>query len=294
MRGLGSIARATALEILSEPLSLLILLAALALAVLAPVFHCHQFGEPTRMARDAGLSAIFTCGSALAVFGTVRTFRREIETGTMAMALAHPVSRAGFFLAKTAGAFAAYLVFAATVLLTALAIVAGAAVGGARAAETGDLARLWWPGLAAGVAVIVLPVVLGAALNRFARCRFVLSTLLAALGCSALAAGFAAFVAPGEVVRMLPAVPLAFLAAVLLVASAAACVRFGGSAAAACAGLVFVAFAPVIGNYYLADALSDGGRVPWSYVGLALLGTAPAVALFAWLGIHLINGRDIT
>ena len=55
MRGIMSVAKATALEILSEPLTLLVLLAALTMAVLAPAFHYHQFGEATRMARDAGL-----------------------------------------------------------------------------------------------------------------------------------------------------------------------------------------------------------------------------------------------
>ena len=107
MSRLRSIAYATALEILSEPLSLLVLLAALVLTVLAPAFHYHQFGEATRMARDAGLSSVFICGAVIAVFGTIRSFRREIESGTMAMALAHPVSRTDFFLAKAIGAFAA-------------------------------------------------------------------------------------------------------------------------------------------------------------------------------------------
>ena len=57
MRRFIAIAKTTALEILAEPLSLLVLTASLALAVFAPAFHYHQFGEPARMARDAGLSA---------------------------------------------------------------------------------------------------------------------------------------------------------------------------------------------------------------------------------------------
>ena len=50
---------------------------------------------------------------------------------------------------------------------------------------------------------------------------------------------------------------------------------------------------PVVGNYYLADALSKGGSVPWSYVGLAALATASAVAFFLLLGIRFIEGRDV-
>ena len=166
MRSAVSVAKATALEILSEPLPLLVLLAALVMAVLAPAFHYHQFGEATRMSRDAGFSALFTCGSVVAVFGTIRAFRREMESGTMQMALSHPVSRGGFFIAKSLGAFVAYLAFATTVFGTSLAIVEGARVGGAVAATTGDIARLSGPFLAAGVAVMLVPLLLGAALNR--------------------------------------------------------------------------------------------------------------------------------
>ena len=130
---------------LSEPLALLTLLAALAIEVLAPAFHYHQFGEATRMARDAGLSSLFMGGSVFAVFVTIRAFRREIESGTMEMALAHPVSRAGFFLGKALGAVLAYLAFAAVVAATALVMVEGAAVGGAIAKRSGDIARIYGP-----------------------------------------------------------------------------------------------------------------------------------------------------
>ena len=104
MRQFFSIARATALEMASEPLALLLTLSAMALAVLAPIMHYHQFGEASRMARDAGLSALLVFGIAYAVFCTVKSVRREIDSGTLEMALAHPVSRAGFFLAKLTGA----------------------------------------------------------------------------------------------------------------------------------------------------------------------------------------------
>ena len=293
MRKTLAIVRATALEVLSEPLSLLVLLAALTLAVLAPAFHYHQFGEPTRMARDAGLSAILTCGSVVAVFGTIRAFRREIESGTLEMALAHPVSRAGFFLAKAAGCLLAYLVFALVVLLTSLAIVDGAATGGEIATHTGDVARLWGPSLAAGVGVMVLPLVVAAALNRFGRFRFVPSFFVLAAVLAAAAAALAVVRRGGLCLRLLPvAACVVLLPAVLQSAAAAFAVRFRANAAAAATGVVAALLLPAVGNYYLSDALSKGGAVPWGYAGLAALALAPAVALFLLLGIHFISGRD--
>lgn len=290
-----SIIKATALEVLSEPLSLLVLLAALVLTVLAPAFHYHQFGEATRMARDAGLSSVLMGGLVVAVFGTIRAFRREVESGTMAMALAHPVSRTEFFLAKTLGAGAAYLVFASIVFLTALVIVDGAAIGGLIAAKSGDIARLYGPNLAEGVGVLVLPLVVGAALNRFGNMRFVLSSIILALALSVVFAALSVVRDATGFLRLLPvAVLIVLFTSVLLVASAGCAVRLKANAAASSVGLVLALLLPAVGNYYLADALSKGGTVPWAYVGCAALATLPVVLLFLFLGIHFINGRDIS
>ena len=295
MRKAWSIAHATALEILSEPLSLLVLLAALVLTVLAPAFHYHQFGEATRMARDAGLSSVFTCGAVIAVFGTIRAFRREVESGTMAMALAHPVSRTGFFLSKTCGACAAYLVCSSVVFLTALVIVDGAAIGGAIAEKSGDVARLYGPNFAEGIGVIVLPLVLAAAFNRFGNARFVLSSFAVA---TLLAAVFAALSVARDAswfLRLLPVTALIVLfTAVLLSAAAAFAIRLRANAAASSAGVVLLAALPAVGNYYMADALAKGGTVSWGYVGCAALAALPPVLLFLLLGIHFINGRDVS
>ena len=293
MRKSLAILKTTALEILSEPLSLLLLLAALTLAVLAPAFHYHQFGEATRMARDAGFSALFTCGSALAVFGTIRAFRREVESGTWEMALAHPISRRGFFLAKTAGAFVASLVFSAVVFGTELTIVWGAAVGGRLAVQAGDLARIFGPALAAGLAVILLPLVVAAALNRFARFRFVLTAFALALAFSVVFGGVSLALMPQALVRYLPvAVLIVCLMSVLLSAAAAFAVRVKANAAASAVGLVFAALLPAVGNYYLSNALAKGGVVPWPYVGLAALAALPAVAAFLLLGGVFADGKD--
>ena len=273
---------------------MLTLLAALTIAVLAPAFHYHQFGEATRMARDAGFSALFTCGGVMAVFGTIRAVRREVESGTLEMVLARPISRGGFFLAKSAGALVACLVFLSVVFLTALVIVEGAAVGGEIAQASGDIARLWGPCFAAGVVILVLPLVIGAALNRFARCRFVLSSFALAAGLSVIAAGWVVWRDASLVARMLPvAVLILELLTVLLVASAAFAVRWRANAAAAAVGIVAALLVPAIGNYYMSDALANGGRMLWSYVGLAALATLPAVLLFALLGVHFTSRRGV-
>lgn len=293
MRPFLATLKETALEVLSEPLTLLVLLAALALAVLAPTFHYHQFGDPTRMARDAGLSSLFLGGGVLAVFGTIRTLRREIESGTMEMALAHPISRTSFLLAKAAGAFVAYLAFALTVLGTSMVMFEGAAVGGIIASQTGDIARIARPELVAATLIVVAPLVVGAVLNRFFRFRFVLSSVILTLVLSIAAAVTASVGSRGDVLRLVPAGILLILpSAVFLAAAAAFAVRLKANAAAAATGLVFALALPAIGNYYLSDALSGGGELPWSYVAAAAAAALPAVVAFLLLGTGFAEACD--
>lgn len=292
MRRGRAIVFATALEILGEPLVLLVLVASLALAALAPAMHYHQFGEPSRMARDAGLSALLLGGAVVAYAGTMRTFRRELESGTAQSALAHSVSRTAFFLWKALGCAAAYGAFSLAVSLVSLTVVRGAEIGGAVAAERGDVARLWGPSLALATAALVLPMALSAALNRMFRFRFTLAANLLSL---AVAAGGAAYSFDASLAaRILPAMALAAAPSlVLLSASAAFALRFRSNAASSLAAAVVALVLPALGNYCLSDALADGGSVPWTYFAAALLAIAPAVAAPLVVGVGLINGRDV-
>lgn len=292
MRRWFAIAKATTLEILSEPLSLLLLLSALTLAVLAPALHYHQFGESTRMAREAGLSSLFTFGTVFAVAGIFRSFRRELETGTAQMAMSHSVSRGIFFVAKFSGALAAYAVFAVILANVSFVMVCGAAVGGEIARRSGDIARLWAPALAAGLAVVVLAPAVAAALNRFWRVRFVLSAFAAAFLISS--AGMAWFMDFPLAARLSGAwLVLAFPAAFHIAAASAFAVGMRQSFAVAATALTMTLSSCAVGNYYLADFLSKGGVVPWMYVAEALLASLPAVAAFVVLGVHLFERRDI-
>ena len=269
---MSSIVQATALEILSEPLTLLVKLTALALVVFAPTFHYHQFGEVTRMARDTGFSAVLVGGGVLAAFETIRALRREIESGTLEMALARPVSRGAFFLGKALGSWLATVFAVLVVFATSLVVVEGSAVGGRIAEKTGDVARIWGPCVAVAVAVIVLPTVAAAALNRFCRCRFVLTEQFLSAALAFVAGAWAVFRDSSVLAPYFAAlVPLLVLMAVWV-------------AAAAMTGLVAAGSFPFVGNYYLSDMLANGGTVSWTYVAFAVLAALPAMAAFLLLG----------
>ena len=245
------------------------------------------------MARDAGVSALLVAGTAFALFGTVRTFRRELESGTAAVAMAISVSRSGFFLAKTFGALLAYAVFALAVVGNSLAITNGAAIGGALAEATGDLPRLWGPCYALGVAAVIAPVVTAAVLNRFWRFRFCLSAFVLTV---AIAVGSSGYRFDVALARRLVAVwvPLAAVPAVVLAAAAAAAVRFRANVATGFVSVFILLALPFVGNHCLADALSKGGTVGWTYALAATVVAALAAGSLLFVGMSFVNARDVS
>lgn len=288
MKAWRAIAGASALEIVSDPLALLLTAGSIAAVAFSCVLHVHQFGEPARMARDASLSVFLVSSVLYAVFCTVKAFRREIESGTLQMALARPVSRRAFFLAKTLGCFCACAVFMATLAPVAFMAVLGAETGGAIAIPKGDVAHIWGPALLAVAACAVFPLAAAAVLDRFFRFRFAASAGRIAPAFAWFAAfALAAFVgasgvAPGALAASLKIAPalaiLSFPAMLFACIAAAAAARLKANAASALCALAFAVFLPALGNYYLSDALSGGGTIPWSRAAETAAATAPLVA----------------
>ena len=291
MRRVGAIIKATALEILSEPLVFLVTIAAMSLAVLAPALHYHEFGDPSKMARDAGVSAILVGGLVIAAFGAVKTMRREIETQTALTALSLPVSRRMFFLSKTAGVFLAYLFFVLTVGSVSIAAVRGAVIGGEIAAREHSVARMYGPVFAFAVAAIVVPFLYGAVVNHSLRRRFTLNANLCT-GIIALVAMLFRF----DVSVFLKTLPVYVLVAlpalILLAASAAFAIRFRFNAAASLALLVFVLFLPALGNYCVTDVVSAGESVSWVYLLVASAAVLPPVAALLYLGTVMFENAE--
>lgn len=302
MKPWKAIARAALLEVLSDPLSVLVSAGAVFAVACACVFHIHQFGEPARMARDAGLSVFLVSTIAFGVFSTIKAFRREIESGTLQMALARPVSRRCFFLSKAAGCFAACLQFAGGMAATVFTAVLGAEAGGIMAAPTGDVPRIWKPALLAIALSAAVPLVAAAAANRFAKARFAATATRIAPGAAAAAAAVVAALAvsqgmpletlskafatfPALVVLLLPA-------AVFTVAAAAFAMRFKANSAAALCGLLFLASLPALGNHYLSGALAGGGTIPFRFIAAAAAAALPFVAAFAAIGVRFADNAD--
>lgn len=310
MRRWWVVIRATVLEMSSEPLALLLTFCAAFTVAITSLLHFHQFGESTRMARDAGLSALLVFGILQAIFCTIKAVRREIESGTAQMALAHSLSRPAFLLSKMIGASISSMMFTVTVSCVVADIVIGAAVGGFVTTATGDCVAILWPtSLKIVAGVILLPLVLATLLDWLGRFRFTKTATILTLVCAVLSLPLSLLLADGvcaemfpemmpvlhEMVwKLLPALVVTYFPLPLFAAVAAAfAVRFKDNTASSISVGLFFLMIPFLSNYYLSDALASGGSLSWSWVGIVALATLPLIAAFAWLGVVLFADRDV-
>ena len=68
LSALFAVARATLLEGLQQPVTLLLALTCFELTVLQPLVQLHTFGEPGRLTRDCGMACLLVFGVAVAAF----------------------------------------------------------------------------------------------------------------------------------------------------------------------------------------------------------------------------------
>lgn len=312
MRRFLALARSATLEALAEPLSAVLFLVALLTIHLAPVFHYHQFGEPGRLARECGFSALLVFGLVFATAAAVRAIGGEIASGTAAAALARPVPRPLFFCSKIAGVVFAFCVFSIAVAAATLLATYASAEGAHQATccEEGETSRIWQPGLVAGTCLTLGAFALAAAANRFVRARFCVTAcgLLALAQPLALLAampfgheGFAA--TAGELQwRMVPALGLLAAACVVFVALAGAlAVRLKPAPTVALVSAAVVssfvwpvrAILPAIQRYWLVDSLAADSSYAMGEVGLSLLGAVLLTAFWLVVGSLLLQGREL-
>ena len=322
LRGVFAVARATALESLQRPVSVLLALACFELVALQPLVQLHSFGEPGRLSRDGGMAFMLVFGLVFAVFCAGEGFARELRDGTAAAALAGPVSRPAFVLGKYLGVATAVAVFswcqswavalavrtseaffetarfagsirdvgcgAASVLLPAAALAAGAAA---------DVRRrrfgLWFFGSLAALCPVAAAALgffdrngswLGAASwNPGLDARLAVPLALVAALLLALAAWTTAFA------TRLQTGPVLALSALLLA------LGFFAEAARTAALPVRAAFAlvPDVQSFWLADALRAGGMVPPGVAAGAALYAAFHVAAALCVAAALFENRDL-
>ena len=123
----AAIAGTTLIESVQQPVAFLILVAAVLVTLLVPVFQFHRFSEDGRLARDSGISCMLVFGLVMAAGTAGRSVADEIERGTAAAVIGKPVSRTTFVLAKFLGVLGVVAVFWCGVLAATLLAERGSA-----------------------------------------------------------------------------------------------------------------------------------------------------------------------
>ncbi len=308
MRRFWALARTAAVEVLSEPLTVILFLVATLAVHALPAFHYHQFGEAGRLARECGLSSLLVFGLFFAVPAASRAMGRELESGTAAAALARAVSRPLFFCAKTFGVSLVFVLFAAALVL-ATETSSYSCVKGAEFGRNAGVVNVWGPAFAAGVGFTAFAFVAAAFANRFRGWRFCLwACLLMALAqVAAAGVSFGLGGCTGAVWEKLPASGIVWSFAVLSVGclvfvqmAAALATRLKEPGVNGCVALALAssfvwpvrALVPDVNAFWLADALTPAGGGVVS-PGMPLLAGACLIVFWTVAGSWLLEGRDV-
>ena len=300
MRRFWALARSAALEALAEPLSAILFLIALLAVHLLPVFHMHQFGEPGRLSRECGFSALLMFGLTFATAAAVHSIGRELESGTAAAALARPVPRALFFCAKVSGVLLAFVLFMLAVAGAMLLSVVTAQMG--RMVSQGDTLT-WGPGLAAGAGGTLLAFALAALGNWFLRTRFCVGACLLMTVAQPLALVSMLYLNQSPVPwPLLPALGVLAIACAVFVAMAGAfavCLK-PAVVAALLTVVVLLSFAcplravmPDINRFWLVDAFAGGGAAQVADLASTSCAGVLLVAFWFVVGSALLARREI-
>ncbi len=114
------IAKNTFRESLREPIFLLMLLTALVMNGLFPIFTMFVFNAQTKLVIDSTMATSMLFGWGLAVLISSYAISREIDDGTALLLLSKPVQRPVFIIAKILGIILACLVFSVLTSLGSL------------------------------------------------------------------------------------------------------------------------------------------------------------------------------
>ena len=322
---LFSIARVTAVEGLQQPVCLLLTLTAVSLTVLQPLTQLNTFGESGRMARDCGLAFMLMFGIFVLAFAAGETLAAEIRRGTVAVALSKPLHRAVFLAGKFLGVAAIAAVFAWCVGFSVLF----AERCSEHFIEEENAADYVRDTLCGGLALLAGPLALAsaAALNRCKNFRFGLSffaSLATMQPLIMLAIGF--YSRTGKYLgiegyssqidwRILPAALLVFMLLLVFssILTALATRLQSGAAAAAGFAILFAGFMsesqfgasttlfgkfmycliPDVQNFWIIDALSNGGMIAWAYIANCAIYALLTITFILSLGHASLATRDI-
>lgn len=319
MRSLLSIASNAFMELVRQPIYLILLLTTVSFMMVLSSVYYFGLGEDTKLVKDGVLATLFLSGIFGAVIGSTSSVAEEIRSGTALAVLSKPIGRATFLIAKYLGLVAAITLQA---YIGALAALLGSRMG-FDAYGSPDFLAL---GIFSGA--IGLACFYGMAANFFLGRPFIGQSVLALLITTTLAFIAINYVdkeghaqAFGQLVdwRLIPAITLILFALWILSAIALACTTrfelmptllicsgvfllglmsdflFGRPAAEGIwwAKVVY-AVLPNWQLFWMADALAEAKSIPWAYVTRVAQYVLSSLVFSLGLALILFEDRELS
>ena len=304
LRKFLAIAGLTTLEALRQPFPLLLTATCVIATALMPVLLMHTMGEPQKLVQDSALALHFVCGLLLGGYAASAALGREIRRGTLASVLSKPVERGTFFVAKFAGVAGVLLLFSIATGITTM--LASHMADDPYTADMQIGALLY---AAPPVAFLVAGL-----LNYFKHRPFVSTAFTLLVGLLAVVFVVAAVtdkvawrLLPASVLVTLATLVLAGIALVLitrldLVPTLAVCTviflvglmtdyLLGHAAESSRRAAFAYNLIPNWQHFWLADAVTGEGKIPWRYVGHA--GIYAMFYLIGCLSLGILSFRNV-
>jgi ABC-type transport system involved in multi-copper enzyme maturation permease subunit len=319
MRQFVTIAGNAFMELIRQPVFLLLMTLSSLFEVFLSCIKYYGFGDEPKLVENSTLAVMFLAGLFGAVLSASASVGREIRSGTALAVLAKPVGRAQFLLAKYAGLSCALAILTfvnciAVLLATRMAFDA-----------YGDVD---YPGLGVFYGAIFLAYIIAGFTNYFLRRPFVSDAVFAVVIMAVVAFAVLQFI-PREAVRMgvdykgmdwrvVPASALILMALLILAALALACSTrveavptlvicsslfllglvsdyFWGERAKAGSWWASVLYdvTPNWQLFWLGDALEGTNKIPLSYLGEALGYACAYIAAILALALALFEDREL-
>jgi hypothetical protein len=319
MRQFVTIASNAFMELIRQPIFLLLMTASVVFAVFLASLPYFGFGDDPKLVKDSVLAVMLLAGLFGSVLCASNSLAREIRAGTALAVPAKPISRAQFLLAKYAGLAAA---------LTVLAYVNLIAVLLASRMAYDSYGSTDWFALGVFYGALVVAYVLGGFSNFFLRRPFVSDAVLSVAGMTTLVffvinffnkEGKLQAFAEGVDWRMARAAVLILFALWILAALALACsTRLEMISTLAICSAFFLlglmsdylfgrqaeqgswlasipyTLLPNWQNLWLADALTEGSTIPLRYIATALGYVAAYVGAALAVALCLFEDRELS
>jgi hypothetical protein len=319
MRQFVTIAGNAFMELIRQPVFLLLMTLSSLFEIFLACVNYFGFGDEPKLIKNSALAVMFLAGLFGAVLSASASVAREIRSGTALAVLAKPVSRAQFLLAKYAGLAVALTLLAfvnciAALLATRMAFDAYGSV---------DL-----PGLGVFCASLVLGYLIAGFSNFFLRRPFVSDAVFAVTVMVVLAFAVLQYI-PREHIRMIdykgidwrviPASALILMAVLILAALALACSTrvemvptlaicsalfllglmydyFWGTRAKAGSWWASALYAvtPNWQLFWMADSLEGTENIPLSYLGSACGYACAYIGAILALALVLFEDRELS